>query len=81
MQNTRFVIENRTTRAFQFHVEPECTQFEVPIGQSADISGSYDIEPITIQFSDDEVFGVFGAVFLGDGDVVIKVGGQKVAEG
>jgi hypothetical protein len=80
VKTSTFLIENRTSRTMQFHIEPECFPFEIPAGKAAEVSGDYESEPITIQFSDDEGNGVFGAVFPGDGDVVVKVDGQDVTE-
>lgn len=80
MLTARIVIENRTSKPMQFHIEPECSPFEVPPGKSAEISGSYETHPITIQFSDDDEYGLFGSVFPGDGDIVITTEGRDVTE-
>ena len=80
VRRSTILIENRTSKAMQFHIEPECFPFEVPAEKAAEVSGDYESEPITIQFSDDEGNGLFGAVFPGDGDVVIKVDGKDVTE-
>lgn len=80
VKSSTVLIENCTSRTMQFHIEPECFPFEVPAEKAVEISGDYESEPITIQFSDDDGSGVFGAVFPGDGDVVVKVDGQDVTE-
>lgn len=80
MKKSEILIENRTSKAMQFHVEPECVQFEIPVEKAAEVSGHYESEPITIQFSDDEDGGVFGAVFPGDGGVIVRIDGQMIVE-
>lgn len=80
MKKSMKMIENRTSKAMRFHVEPECVQFEIPVDKTAEISGKYESEPITIRFSDDEDGGVFGAVFPGDGDVIVRIDGQMIFE-
>lgn len=80
MNKSVILIENRTSKAMQFHVEPECVRFEVPVEKTAEVSGEFESEPIRIQFSDDEDGGIFGALFPGDGDVIVKIDGQMIVE-
>lgn len=61
-----------------FHVEPECIAFEIPVGKSAEIKGRCESEPITIQFSDDDEHGNFGAVYPGDGEIAITIDGRNI---
>jgi hypothetical protein len=58
-----------------FHIEPNCTQFELEPGKSLEVSGTYDVEPISIQYSDDAEYGMFGSIFPGDGSVLVKIDG------
>jgi hypothetical protein len=80
MKKSMKMIENRTSKAMRFHVEPECVQFEVPVEKTAEVSGKYESEPIRIQFSDDEHGGIFGAVFPGESVVIVKIDGQTIVE-
>ena len=57
-----------------FHLEPECSLFELPSGRELEIVGTYDLEPISIRYSEDTEYGVFGAIFPGDGSVSLRVG-------
>ncbi len=80
MPQSRVVIENRTSMPMHFHVEPECIAFEIPVGKSAEINGQYQSEPITIQFTDDDEYGNFGAVYPGDGDIAITIDGRNILD-
>lgn len=53
MPATTTVIRNRTSHSMHFHLEPDCTPFALESGKSLEVSGTYDAEPISIQFSDD----------------------------
>ena len=81
MPAARIVLCNRTSHPLHFHVEPECTSVELPSGKALEISGVYASEPISIQYSDDAEFGIFGAIFPGDGSVSVIVDGQNQIQG
>ena len=77
MATSVIAVENRTSKEMQFQIEPECTLFEVPCGKTFEITGTYQNEPITIQFSD-HGGEIFGAIFPGDGDVIIRMEGMEI---
>ena len=81
MPMAKIILRNSTSCPMHFHLEPECTLFELPSGKELEISCNYDVEPISIHYSDDAEFGVFGAVFPGDGSVCLRVDGQDAIEG
>jgi hypothetical protein len=72
MQAMRFSIENKTSKAMNFHLEPECWPFSLPVGATAVIRGEYANESPSIQFSESETGEIFGALFPGDGSVVVE---------
>lgn len=76
-----FEIHNESTKTLEFHLEPECWSFYLKKGESATIRGEYDREPPSIQFSDSDDGAIFGAVFPGDGDVVIEKNGVIIIDG
>lgn len=76
MANCRLLIENQTSQTMHFHVEPECEPFEVPVEKVAEITCFDENEPVTIQFSDDPD-GVLGAVFPGEGGLIVRIDGNE----
>jgi hypothetical protein len=72
MQAMRFSIANKTSKTMNFHLEPECWPFSLPVGGTALIRGEYANESPSIQFSESETGEIFGALFPGDGSVVVE---------
>lgn len=81
MPTVKIVLRNLTLHTMHFHLEPECTPFELPSGKTLEISGTYNVEPISIQYSDDAECGIFGAIFPGDGSVSAMVDGHNAIVG
>lgn len=75
MPAAKIVICNRTKHTMYFHLEPDCIQFELEPGKSLEVSGTYDVEPISIHYSDDAEFGIFGSIFPGDGNASVRIDG------
>ena len=75
MPAAKIVICNRTSHSMHFHLEPNCTPFELDSGKSLEVFGTYDEEPISIQYSDDAECGIFGSIFPGDGSVSVMIDG------
>jgi len=80
MTKVKFEISNATTKKIEIEIEPECWWFSLESGESATITGDYEMTAITFRLSDDPKGGICAAVIPGDGDVVVTKDGKNVLD-
>lgn len=76
-----FVIENKSSKSLEFHLEPECWPFSLESEKSMVVRCNYEAEAPSVQFSDADDGSIFGAVFPGDGDVAVEIEGVNILDG
>lgn len=78
--HSRFVIENSTSRAIQFQVEPESVRFCLNATERATIRNDFNDEPVTLRFNEMDNGEMIISVWPGDGHTVVEKCGKDVLD-